>query len=375
MGGEMIYILNQRLKAQNVTPDKSVRILNDAVKTMFLPAFVEQLFEPQKIFSIPYTKQIFHKIVHSSIMTLNETSMSKLFDLMLMGFKYQIMASNYPQAIYQITLNHLDGISKIIKEGPAAKMLEHVKKTLTIKMAKFNANDFLTMRRELLRYMQDRVIRVSVFLQDELQSLEGRIYVENRGFGNVGQVKPGQITYFKADGKPTNLTNFLVEGGDNFQENKTQTFLEPVAIELGFNIYEKERVKKKIDSALLKKAESRPEFTKLESSDYAKSRNQNPNSEKVKQELNLLATLIKGTEAVDKKETLTFNLFPDSGKKGAGGFGGDDYESDIIVFDTNPAQNSQIQNLIKSLDDAKVIDEDKQDDDPDDLLALMDSAN
>ena len=79
MGAEMIYILQQRLKAQNVVPEKSSRIMNDAIKTMFLPAFVDQLFEPQKTFSLTYTKQIFHKIVHSSIMTLNDTSMSKVF--------------------------------------------------------------------------------------------------------------------------------------------------------------------------------------------------------------------------------------------------------------------------------------------------------
>lgn len=81
LGGEMIYILDQRLKAQNVAKDKAARILNDSVKTMFAQSFIDQLFEPQKIFSINYTKTIFDKIVHSSIMTLNATSMSKVLSL------------------------------------------------------------------------------------------------------------------------------------------------------------------------------------------------------------------------------------------------------------------------------------------------------
>ena len=40
------------------------------------------------------TKQIFEKIAHSSIMRLNKNSMDKLFDLMIMAFKYQIIFSN-----------------------------------------------------------------------------------------------------------------------------------------------------------------------------------------------------------------------------------------------------------------------------------------
>ena len=86
MGGEMMYILEQRLNAQKVAPEKAAKILNDSVKTLFSPQFIEQLFEPQRIFSVHYTRQIFTKVVHSSIMTLNESSMNKvLFEYYIMG--------------------------------------------------------------------------------------------------------------------------------------------------------------------------------------------------------------------------------------------------------------------------------------------------
>lgn len=39
------------------------------------------------MYTMVSTKQIFEKLAHSSIMKLNATSMQKLFDLMLMGFK------------------------------------------------------------------------------------------------------------------------------------------------------------------------------------------------------------------------------------------------------------------------------------------------
>ena len=38
------------------------------------------------------------------------------------------------------------------------------------------------------------------------------------------------------------------------------------------------------------------------------------NGDQAKKELNMLATLIKGTEIIDKKEQINFNLFPDYNK-------------------------------------------------------------
>ena len=53
------------------------------------------------------TRQIFDRLAHSSIMRLNESSMDKLFDLMTMGFKYQLLACSYPEELLHVTLNHL----------------------------------------------------------------------------------------------------------------------------------------------------------------------------------------------------------------------------------------------------------------------------
>ena len=47
LGGEMLYILEQRLSAQNVQSEKSVRVLCDVVRTMFSRRFVIELFKPQ----------------------------------------------------------------------------------------------------------------------------------------------------------------------------------------------------------------------------------------------------------------------------------------------------------------------------------------
>ena len=105
MGGEMVYILEQRLHAQSVPADKSKRgvcrvhredkarsptppvptpaVLQDVIRTMYNPMFIEELFRPQEAYSMSSTRQIFDRLAHSSIMRLNESSMDKVGRLRL----------------------------------------------------------------------------------------------------------------------------------------------------------------------------------------------------------------------------------------------------------------------------------------------------
>ena len=84
MGGEMVYILEQRLQAQSIPDEKSKKVLNDVVRTMFHDTFVTELFKPHELYTNSQTRQIFDRLAHSSIMRLNESSMEKLYDLMTM---------------------------------------------------------------------------------------------------------------------------------------------------------------------------------------------------------------------------------------------------------------------------------------------------
>ena len=77
--------------------------------------FVTELFRPQAMYTLINTRQIFEKLAHSSIMKLNATSMQKLFDLMLMGLKYQTQQTCQPEEIYHNTLKHLTEMQGLIK--------------------------------------------------------------------------------------------------------------------------------------------------------------------------------------------------------------------------------------------------------------------
>ena len=80
------------------------------------------------MYSLLETRQIFVRLAHSSIMRLNEGSMQKLFDLMLMGVKLQTVQACYPEEMIHVTMRHLDIMCTMIDSGTEAwKLIENCK--------------------------------------------------------------------------------------------------------------------------------------------------------------------------------------------------------------------------------------------------------
>uniref|UniRef100_A0A671MA25 OSCP1 n=1 Tax=Sinocyclocheilus anshuiensis TaxID=1608454 RepID=A0A671MA25_9TELE len=79
LGGEMIYILDQRLRAQDDNDEKTQRVMNDIVATMFNKAFLEELLRPQDLYSHRALRTVLTRLAHASIMRLNPASMDKIY--------------------------------------------------------------------------------------------------------------------------------------------------------------------------------------------------------------------------------------------------------------------------------------------------------
>ena len=113
LGGEMMYILEARLRAQAIERGRAAKVkfraiavkilesnnctstpfqvMNDIVSTMFNRRFIEEIFSKhQPIYSRRVLKTMFDKLAHASIMKLNSNSMDKLYDLMTMAVKQQV---------------------------------------------------------------------------------------------------------------------------------------------------------------------------------------------------------------------------------------------------------------------------------------------
>lgn len=135
LGGEMLYILEQRLQAQNIPQEKNNKgkkqfalmnlVLGDVCLAMYNSQFMTELMKPQELYSIASTREVFERLAHASIMRLSTASMDKvlwyhivkrfkLYDLMTMAFKYQLLACQEPRELFHITLNHVSIVERII---------------------------------------------------------------------------------------------------------------------------------------------------------------------------------------------------------------------------------------------------------------------
>jgi len=198
MGGEMVYILEQRLQAQKIPETKGQKVLNDVVRTMYYPRFIEELFKPQDMYSIHSTRQIFDRLAHSSIMRLNESSMDKLFDLMAMGFKYQIISATRPEELIDITHNHLDALKRLVGSTPQVmELLDECVRQIQVAYDQMSLADYCAMRQCLCTFFQDRKVKVSLFLHDQTQNNDGSIVVPRHGVLPSGTFTPGTVRYFQ----------------------------------------------------------------------------------------------------------------------------------------------------------------------------------
>ena len=360
MGSEMLYILEQRLQAQNIADDKASRVLQDVVTTMFSDQFLGELFKPQRMYSQAATRQLFDQLAHSSIMRLNTQSMDKLYDLMTMAAKHQLLLARSPFDLPQIAYNHIDTLKKMHLSTEAKKLIDAAANQLHVLYATFTYTDYFALRQSLARFYQEKRVKVSLFLQEGLQLADGNIACSAGGALPVNTDMPGRIVYYE-DGKEVRSEAVKLANAAGVKERSATE-----KTELGLNLYAKDKRKKARAAALAGNTttntatarrldKGKEEYdTLLDDEDKAAA----------KGELSALAKLIGGGGGgVGEKDKLSIDqLFP--GLKGDGG--GDGKDDGVLVFDAEDKEG-----LEKRMAQLECKDQSGQDDD---LLDLMDRA-
>nr|XP_027231109.1 protein OSCP1-like [Penaeus vannamei] len=86
--------------------------------------FVDELFKPQELYSRAALREVFDRLAHASIMRLNTPSMDKLYDLMVMAMKHQVLLAPHPRDLLLLTLNHLDALRGFATATPVLAQVE-----------------------------------------------------------------------------------------------------------------------------------------------------------------------------------------------------------------------------------------------------------
>ncbi|XP_066125729.1 protein OSCP1 isoform X1 [Saccopteryx bilineata] len=295
LGGEMLYILDQRLRAQNIPGDKArrdewtevdrKRVLHDIILTMFNKTFIEELFKPQELYSKKALRTICDRLAHASIMRLNEASMDKLYDLMTMALKYQVLLCPRPKDVLLVTFNHLDAIKGFIQDNPdLLHLVDETFRQLIKIYSSVSAGEFQLIRQTLLTFFQDLHTRVSIFLKDKVQNSNGRFVLPVSGPVPWGTEVPGLIRMFNQKGEEMKRVDFQ-HGGTYVTAPKEGSFElhGDRVLKLGTNMYS---VNQPVET-----------HTSGASKNFASEKQQStaPNP-LAKEELNFLAKLMGGME-------------------------------------------------------------------------------
>ncbi|XP_022104427.1 protein OSCP1-like [Acanthaster planci] len=369
LGGEMLYILDQRLRAQNIPLDKSKKVMNDIISTMFNQRFMENLFRPQEIYSRKAMRTVFDRLAHASIMRLNTASMDKLYDLMTMALKYQISLCLRPSDILLVTFNHLDAIRNFVEDSvPICNQVETVIKMVIKTYSSLSMGEFQLIRQTLLEFFQDIHIRVSIFLKDKVQNSNGRFVIPLAGPVPYGAEIPGSIRYYDESGLHIKTTEF--PSGSKYQASLLEGSVDMKGdrvIKLGTNMYNTVRP---TDTTV----SSPPQKTVVVSA-TAEDATANPNP-MVKAELNLLAHLMGAVETKSDKPGFRVNMFNTDEEEeqfAASRPPPDMYDFKVINIDASKRQKSD--ELTKIMGDLSIPESSGQSNKGDDLLELMDSTS
>ncbi|XP_061268486.1 protein OSCP1 isoform X1 [Bos mutus] len=365
LGGEMLYILDQRLRAQNIPGDKARKVMNDIISTMFNQKFMDELFKPQELYSKKALRTVYDRLAHASIMRLNQASMDKLYDLMTMAFKYQVLLCPRPKDVLLVTLNHLDAIKGLIQDSPT--ILHQVDKTfrqLTDIYGGLSAGEFQLIRQTLLIFFQDLHIRVSIFLKDKVQNSSGRFVLPVSGPVPWGTEVPGLIRTFNNKGKEVKRTEFK-HGGSYVaapKEGSLELYGDRV-LKLGTNMYSVNRPVETHMSAASKNLASQTQESIV------------PNP-LAKEELNLLARLIGGMEIQKPsgpEPGFRLNLFTtDEEEEQAALTRPEELSYEVINIQATQDQQTN-QELVRIMGEFEITDQSRQSSSKgDDWLAMMD---
>lgn len=351
---------------------------------------------------------------------------------MTMGVKYQIITCKSPQQYLQTTLNHLDSVIDMVKSESVTSLVQIAISKTVQTYSTLSSGNWMLLEQVVFSFYQGKKIKVSLFLQQNLQTVHGVLILNNKGSLPYGTERPGVIRYYedhqllRSEAFSTELADLCYESTDVIDSSSR----------LGMNMYSKQpgagseqsgadakftpSTASKEAARLVNNAVEREIAAVTSPSHIASPKRATPSyhaGEKgspafrpttqstAKAELTLLSDLLgissdskAGADSKTEHSKFKINLFPnrafhDSCAKAAAGGGDadaddddDDYAEDgssgILILDIDATAGSKsVEDYMSALDlkdtgrgaDTKAGAKGGNDDD-DDLLALMDSA-
>ncbi|XP_042871664.1 protein OSCP1-like [Penaeus japonicus] len=386
LGGEMMYIIDHRLRAQNIPTDRANKVRNDILGIMLNRRFVDELFKPQELYTRCALREVFDRLAHASIMRLNTPSMDKLYDLMVMAMKHQVLLAPHPRDLLLLTLNHLDALRGFATAAPVLAQVESTQLLFAQTYGSMSMGELASVRHALLGFVQDLRIRVSLFLKESQQNPSGAFVIDTDGAVPYGTEVPGSIRIFDGKEEVTGIKRFVPGGhyGPSLPCGSLALVGDRVTA-LGTNMYSGRpegigapgMERRAFDQGTASYPhQPLPVRTSTPPLPCGVDPNNVPLSGRARNELNLLAQLIGGSAAATDKE-FKLNLFPTDDDRRNDNAALDDLDDLLLsrdVITIEAGHRGDRPELGKILGELTLHEGDADEDEGQDLLDLMDSC-
>ncbi|XP_023310013.1 protein OSCP1-like [Anoplophora glabripennis] len=176
LGSEMIFVIAQRLQAQNIPHERATLVLEEIISVLISKPLIVDLMKPQTTHDHNSVRAIIEDVTQSSAMRLDPISMGKLWDLITMVFKWQVSMSDN---LIGITLRHLYEIESYIINPDTHQQLLRVQNLVENFNKILDQKEKTALHEDVLFWLKNYNVRVSLLLRMGLQNMDGNFVVNN----------------------------------------------------------------------------------------------------------------------------------------------------------------------------------------------------
>lgn len=224
LGCEMLYVIDQRLKAQQICEEKSTQVIHDVTVVLLEPKFIDSLIvgsthNNSQLLTVDHCKYMLNDIATSSIMRLDKSSMDKLWNLMTMIYKWQLYISKNPQDLLDITFRHLDAISRLRPDAQRTMLVDFTKNVLLDFWNVLSDDGQWGVYQTNKAWLQCFNTKISLLIRLGFQSLDGTF------------VRAVEASYYKefVESVGENVYVKSVENAETLRKETTRQNVDPLA--------------------------------------------------------------------------------------------------------------------------------------------------
>lgn len=151
-------------------------MLDEIISVLFSKPLIAELTKPQAPYSHKQVRAIIEDVAQSSAMRLDPVSMTKLWELITMVFKWQVSLSSN---LMDITSRHLCQTKEYASKNNTKLQIQRVQNIVENFKKLLNQNEQASLREEILEWLKIFNVRVSLLLRMGLQNNDGTFVVNN----------------------------------------------------------------------------------------------------------------------------------------------------------------------------------------------------